>query len=48
MTIVFINVSLLPVNNLDCFVDVIIDLFRETERTKIEVFIVRFKSYIAT
>ena len=48
MTIVFSNVSLLPVNNLDWFVDVIIDLFRETERTKIEVFIVRFKSYIAT
>ena len=47
MTIVFSNVSLLPVNNLDC-VEVIIDLFRETERTKIEVFIVRFKSYIAT
>jgi hypothetical protein len=48
MTIVFSNVSLLAVNNLDCFEDVIIDLQRETERTKIEVFIIRFKSYIAT
>ena len=45
MTIVFSNVSLLAVNNLDCFED---DLQRETERTKIEVFIIRFKSYIAT
>jgi hypothetical protein len=48
MTIVFSNVSLLAVNNLDCFEDVLIDLQLETERTKIEVFIIRFKSYIAT
>ncbi len=48
MTIVFSNVSLLAVNNLDCFEDAMIDLQRETERTKIEVCIIRFKSYIAT
>lgn len=32
MTIVFSNVSLLPVNNLDCFVDVIIDLYSEKQK----------------
>ena len=48
MTIVFSNVNLLAVNILDCFEDVKLDLISETERTKIEAFIIQFKSDIAT